>query len=254
MSASLIKLYVSNFVMQILRNDANKFGFIKKDNQPNINGFLNKLIPNLVKDRKHRREEILNVLENEFVRGDAQQIYECVNTVIDRVYFTDEELDQLEDRVWFHPAKKNKAIFDEIETSEAEITLQSPSVYIRGLLNEYARFSEYKREAITFEEERLHFAEASETGQIFHAEVNGKLIRVFAFCHTYEWTYNQANYLIGYDLTNKLIGAIPLCTVRDSYLVERKYKPSNNLIDILQKYYEDRQYSVRLPYEEVSAL
>lgn len=250
MISSILKLYVADFVLQILRNDALKFGFVKNDDEPNINALLNQLIPILMEYRKYRREEIRNVLENEFARTDTEKIYECVNTVIDRVYFSDEELECLDEIVWFRPSDKKRAAFDEIADSETVITGQSASVYMRGLLNEYSRFPQYKRESILFDKELHDFAEASETGKIFHAKVNGKSIRVFAFHYVYCYTYEQENYLIGYDLTNKVIGAIPLHKIRDSYCVERKYKPSTELVEVLQRYYEDEEYDKVIPYEE----
>ena len=91
---------------------------------------------------------------------------------------------------------------------------------------------------------------ACETSRIFHSTVNGKSIRVFAFHYIYGFTYDQSNYLIGYDMTNKVIGAIPLCKIRDSYLVERKYKPSEKLIGLLQEYYENEEYDKVISYEE----
>ena len=250
MIASMLKLYVSDFVFRILQNDALRFEFIKKGNEPNMNALLNKLIPNLLEYRKQRREEIHHILENEFARKDAERIYEAVNTVIDKVYFSDEELECLEEIVWFRPSEKYRTVFDEIEDSETVITGQSASVYIRGLLNEYARFPQYKRESILFDGEMCDFAEACETERIFHARVNGRSIRMFGFCYVYGYAYDQENYLIGYDLTDRVIGAIPLYKIRESYLVERKYKPSGQLIEILQQYYESREYDKVIAYEE----
>lgn len=249
MISTIIKLYLSDFVLQILRNDALKFEFLKKETEPNINALLNKLIPNLVYYRKLRREEIHMLLKNEFARSDSEKIYECVNTVIDRVYFSDAELECLDEIVWFRPSEKKRAIFDEIEDSETKITGQSTSVYIRGLLNEYARLPQYKRESILFDDELRDFAEACESGKIFHARVNGKSIRMFAFHYVYEFTYDQGNYMIGYDFTNKFIGTVPLYKIRDSYTVERKYKPSEALINALQKYYENREYDETVLFE-----
>lgn len=250
MISEIIKLRLSDFVLQILQNDALKFNFIKTNSEPNINALLNKLIPNLVYYRKLRRQEIHEILEAEFIRSDAEKIYECVNAVIDRVYFSDEELQHLDETVWFRPSKKDAFLFDEIAESESKITAQSTSVYIRGLLNEYARFPQYKRERILFDDELHDFARACESGKIFHARINGKSARLFAFHYVYEYTYDQGNYLIAYDLTSKIIGAIPLCKVRDSYLVERKYKPSQTLIDALQKYYENKEYGETISFEE----
>ena len=250
MISSIIKLSVSDFVLRILQNDAERFAFLKKEKEPNLNGLLNKLIPNLLYFRKARRDEIYKILTEDFVRNDTEAVYECVNTVIDRVYFSDAELQVLDDVIWFRPSTKQNAIFDEIEESETKITGQTTTEYIRGLLNEYSRFPQYKRETIAFENELYDFAKACETGRIFHATVNGKSIRMFAFHYVYGFTYDQTNYLIGYDMTNRVIGAIPLCMIRDSYIVERKYKPSKELLELLQEYYENEEYDMVIPYEE----
>ena len=250
MISSIIKLSVSDFVFQILQNDAERFGFLKKEKEPNLNGLLNKIIPNLLYFRKARRNEIHRILSEDFARNDTEAVYECVNTVIDQVYFLDAELQTLGDVIWFRPSKKQYAVFDEIEESETKITGQTTTEYIRGLLNEYSRFPQYKRETIAFDDELYDYAKACETGRIFHARVNNKSIRVFAFHYVYGFTYDQTNYLIGYDMTNGVIGAIPLCMIRDSYLVERKYKPSEKLIELLQEYYENEEYDKVIPYKE----
>jgi hypothetical protein len=250
MISAIIKISVSDFVLRILQNDAEKFGFLKKEKEPNLNGLLNKLIPNLLNFRKSRREEIYRVLKRDFAREDTEKIYESVNTVIDQVYFSDAELQCLDDTKWFRPSTKQTAVFDEIEQSETKITGQTKTEYIRGLLNEYSRLPQYKRETIVFYDELFNFSKASETGKIFHATLNGKSIRMFAFHYVYGFTYDQTNYLIGYDITNKVIGAIPLCMIRNSYLVERKYKPSKDLIEVLQQYYEDEEYDKIIYYEE----
>ena len=250
MISSIIKLSVSDFVLQILQNDAEKFGFLKKEKEPNLNGLLNKLIPNLLYFRKARRDEIRRILHEDFARNNTEDIYECVNTVINQVYFSDAELQILNEVIWFRPSTKQNAIFDEIEQSETKITGQTTTEYIRGLLNEYSRLPQYKRETITFDNELYDFAMACETSRIFHATVNGKSIRMFAFHYVYGFTYDQSNYLIGYDMTHNVIGAIPLCKIRDSYLVERKYKPSEKLIELLQEYYENEEYDKVISYEE----
>ena len=42
-------------------------------------------------------------------------MYVCVNTVIDEVYFHDEELDTLSEEIWIRPTKESIVAFDEIE-------------------------------------------------------------------------------------------------------------------------------------------
>lgn len=97
----------------ILENDALRFGFTK-NNKSNKNALLNKLIPTLVEARKARRNEIENILKNEYGREDSENIYSAVNTVIDKVYFNDAELDVLEEYIWIRPSKESMRTYDEI--------------------------------------------------------------------------------------------------------------------------------------------
>lgn len=102
-----IKIKVSSFVANILENDAYRFGFMK-NKKSNKNALLNKLIPTLVEVRKARRKEIEEVLKNEYNRADSENIYNAVNTVIDRVYFNGEELNVLEEYIWIRPIQRVK--------------------------------------------------------------------------------------------------------------------------------------------------
>ena len=235
--ANKIKIKISSFVANILENDALRFGFMKSG-QSNKNALLNKLIPTLVELRKARREEIESILRNEYNRSDSTKIYNAVNMVIDRVYFNDEELNALEEYIWIRPSKKTIVVYDEIQTSETRITAQETPVYIRGLLNEYSRFPQYKREALTFDEELDVFANACYTQQILYfrdAETNERH-KAFAFHYYYGYLYDQTNYCVIYDINNQTIRSVPLCRIRDVYSIKQKYKPSDRLIEHLQNY------------------
>lgn len=244
-----IKVKVSSFVANILENDAMRFGFIKND-KPNKNALLNKLIPTLVEVRKARREEIENILKNEYCREDVENnVYDIVNTVIDRVYFSDAELNVLDENIWIRPSKETISVYDEIETSETRITLQEISVYIRGLLNEYSRFPQYKREMLTFDKELDMFDTACYTHNIVHfrdKETN-KRHKAFAFNYCYGYLYEQTNYCVIYDINENKIKAIPLYDIQDIYLIKQKYKPTEKQIELLQKYMDDCDFD-----EEIS--
>ena len=232
-----IKVKISSFVANILENDALRFGFTKNE-KSNKNALLNKLIPILVEVRKARRNEIENILKSEFCRDDAENVYNAVNTVIDKVYFNDAELNVLNEYVWIRPSKENTSTYDEIETSETIITAQEISVYIRGLLNEYSRFPQYKREMLTYDKELDIFSEACYTRNILHfrnKETN-KRYKAFAFNYFYGYLYDQTNYCVIYDLTDKKIKSIPLHNIQDIYPIKQKYKPNEKLVELLQEY------------------
>lgn len=246
-----IKVKVSNFVANIIENDALCFGFIKND-KSNRNALLNKLIPTLVEARKTRRNEIENILKNEYNRDDSENIYNAVNTVIDRVYFSDEELNDLEEYIWIRPSKEAMATFDEIQSSEIFITAQEISVYIRGLLNEYSRLPQYKREVLTFDKEIDIFATACSEHQIVHfrdKETNER-IKAFAFHYYYGYLFDQTNYCVIYDIKNKTIRSIPLHRIQDIYMIKQKYKPSDSLIERLQIYGDECNFDKEIVVEE----
>ena len=56
--------------------------------------------------------------------------------------------------------------------------------------------------------------------------------------------------MIGYNLTDRRIEAIPLHKMRNTYVVERKFKPGEALISKLQEYFENRQYGTFIEWEE----
>lgn len=242
-----IKIKVSSFVTNILENDALCFGFMKNGNA-NKNALLNKLIPTLVEVGKARRSEIEDILKNEYNREDSENIYNAVNTVIDRVYFYDEELNVLDEYIWIRPSKETISTFDEIETSETLITAQEISVYIRGLLNEYARLPQYKREILTFDSELGNFANACDTRQILHFrdKETGERYKAYAFGYYYGYLYEQTNYCIIYDINNKKIKSIPLYRIQDIYTIKQKYKPSERLIEQLQTYVDNCDFEIEI--------
>lgn len=242
-----IKVKVSLFVANILENDALRFGFMKNGNS-NKNALLNKLIPTLVEVRKARRNEIEDILKNEYNREDSESIYNAVNTVINRVYFDDEELNVLDEYIWIRPSKETIAAYDEIETSETLITAQEVPVYIRGLLNEYSRLPQYKREILTFDRELKIFADACDTRQILHFKdkETDERYKAFAFGYYYGYLYDQTNYCIIYDIHNKILKAIPLYRIQDIYTIKQKYKPSERLLEQLQEYVDNCDFQAEI--------
>ncbi len=248
-----IKVRVSSFVSDIIDNDGFNFGFIRKHGYPNKNALLNKLIPTLVEVRKYRREQINNILKNEYRREDSEYVYNCVNAVIDSVYFNDEDLSRLDDTIWIRPTKENMASFDEIEQSELKITALELSVYLRSLLNEYARLPQYKREVLLFDKEMNDFSTACESGRIFHFKCMGESHKAFAYNYWYGFIQDQTNYLIMYDIDEQVIKAVPLNMVYDSYVVKQKFKCNNfnKLLKLLEDYTLDCKFEEEIAVEDV---
>lgn len=237
-----IKIRVSSFVSLIVENDAQAFGFVKKGGSTNRNGFLTKLIPNLLELRKYRREKIRGIIKTNLSNKYSESIFYAINTVIDEVYFSDMELETLDDEIWVRPSKASQTSFDEIADSESRITGLEVSVYIRSLLNEYARLPQYEREKITFDQEMSDIAIACEKAQILHFRQQGQTFRIFAYHYVYGFLHDQTIYCIGYDLDKKQIRSFAVHNMRDTYTIKTKYKPTETLINALQEYLENCDY------------
>ena len=239
-----IKVKISYFLSDILENDAYRFLFIK-NNRSNKNGLINKLIPTLVAMRKSRRDKIDKILNSDYKKEDAEYIYDAINSIIEKLYFNNEELYKLEEYIWIRPSKNNETLFDEMEYSECKITELDLSSYIRNLLNEYSMLPQYKRETLVFDYELEIFAEACFTQRILHFrnKITNEKYRVFAFDYCYGYLYDQTNYCIFYDIDHNIIKAIPLCNIKDIYLIKEKFKPNDMLIYKLQEYVDNREFN-----------
>lgn len=242
MISDKIKIRISDFVSLVIENDAQLWGFIKNDESSNKNAFLNKLIPNMLAVRKERREKIKNVLEKDYQREDAEIIYECVNTVIDEVYFRDEELDYLSENIWIRPTKESLPTFDEIETEELAITALDMSSYIRSLLNEYARLPQYKRQSIVYRQEKEIIREACESERVLCFRYEGERYKVYAYWQIYQYTLEQRCYLVAYDYEHLEISSFYIEKIESPYLLKKKLSPSFKILEALKDYCENEEY------------
>ena len=229
MFSDKIRLRVSNFVKKILENDALAFGFDRCDFQPNWNKLLNKLIPLLVAEKKSRRQKITDALEEIMQRTPSKEVKEIigqVNSLYERLFFDDPELRKITEYIWLRPSKENETLFDEIADSETEITSTTIAFYIRDLLNEYSRLPQYRRERLLFSNERNIIQTAKETKQILAFRYSGESYKVFVIEELYTYLYEQANYVICYDIEHKCIRSFCLCFMTNLYLQKRKHHPT----------------------------
>ena len=235
------KIRISLFLRQTLELDAIDYNFVKTDGKPNLNSFLNKLIPNLLKLKKIRRKRIFSSVANVFgipnndMAGAEKLIYE-LNAIYDEVYFSDAELNELSEVVWIRPTKDNIAIFDEIQDSETQITGLDMSSYLRTLLNEFARFPKYKKEQIVFLDECAITLRARNHANILKFRYEGDLRRAYVFGCVYDYLNEQGNYILCLDLTLNIICRYQVCEMEALHILDRKYRPSSKITGLCQKY------------------
>lgn len=246
-----IKIRISSFVSDVLRNDAFRFKILK-NGSANLGGLLNKLLPLLVELRKKRRKDIENILCNEYNREDSESIYSAVNTVIDRVYFDEAELHDLTEDLHFRFSKENLLLYDEIKDSETVITGQDVATYARGLLNEYCLLPPYKRELILFSKELEIFCDkrADSHVVIFRDKLTNERFKVFAYDYHYGNLYDQNDYCICYDLEDKNIKAVQLCRISSIRIGSERFKPTQKLKKILDEYLDNMEFDKSIYVED----
>lgn len=239
-----VKIRVSELVSSILAHDAARFGFIK-NNCANINALLNKLIPTLVLKRQLRRNAIEDILQNEYNQEEKERIYNIANTVIDRVYFNGEELNLLDDTIWYRPSNTIENTFLEIKSSETKITAQTVPEYIRGLLNEYVRLPQYKRELLAFNEEVSILEFSIRYNRILHLDdcATDSHYRVAPFNYYYGYLDEQTIYCVFYDFENDKIVTVPLRFIRNIYALKQKHALSEQIKQKLSDYCKNTQFT-----------
>ena len=238
------KIRVSDFLRQTLELDAIAFNFTKSGGEGNLNAYLNKLIPNLLKLKKERRNDIFHYAAQEFgiqeaEAVDVEKVLNALNAIFEKIYFSDSELDNLSQTIWIRPSKDNVAVFDEILESETEITGLETSVYIRTLLNEYSRLPKYKKEQIAFTEECEITLQARESARVLKFRYEGELHRAFVFGCVYNYLEDQGNYILCYDIGLNIICRYQISEIAALHLLDKKCKPSKQLMELCHKYHNE---------------
>lgn len=247
------RIRVSEFVELIIDHDAEAFGFFKKDATPNVNLFLNKLIPNLLQLRKKRRKTIHETIDETLTfykeKIDAEHIRSAIDTVIDKVYFSTSKFQRLDGSICIRPNDNCQTTFDEIIESETEITGLDMSGCVRSLLNEYCKLPLYTRESIAFQKELECINKSYYNGHILHLTYQEQKYRVVVLQLIYGFYSDQHNYIICYDTNNHSFNSFYLSEIRHPYTIKAKFDPSEELLEILQGYLDDFTFAKTTIYK-----
>lgn len=228
-----IKVRITSFVDFLLINDALSFEFIKKDASPNINAFMNKLIPNLLDIRKYRREQIRDEIQhfkNSPYYDTIEKVSVTMDTIITKAFFFDEFDEPLSEEIWIRPTKETLPVFEEIYHEETTITAMEMSSYIRNLLEEYARLPLYKREHITFKKEYDLLMHAYHSDKMISLTYNNIKYNVSVLGGIFGFMYEQSNYILCYDNQNNVIKSFLLHGIKHPYILNKPTQISNQVL------------------------
>lgn len=237
-----IKLRITEYIARVLYNDCFAFDFIRDKEKANINGFVNKLIPNLVKLRKKRRDvihdTILEAVEFFTDIKRRERLLGYMDTIFDKVYFSDEQHEGFSEEIWIRPNIENIIVFDEIYESELEICQMEISTYLRSLLNEYAKLPQHQRELVVFTEEMDLIKQSIETDRVLNLSYEQQRYKLVAINYYSEFLYDQSNYIIGYDTKSNKLKSLKLYKIKDMYILAKQqhltddiYKTFNSIAE-----------------------
>ncbi|MEG2541111.1 MAG: hypothetical protein RSB59_05025 [Clostridia bacterium] len=242
-----IKLRITDYIARVLYNDCFAFNFVRDKESANVNKFINKLIPNLVSQRKKRRDIIHNTLSEalEYATDlkSQERLSRYMDTIFDKIYFADEEYRMLTEEIWIRPNKENIVVFDEIIESELAICQMDISAYLRSLLNEYAKLSQHQRELLLFSEEIELVNQSIATDRLINFKYENQKCSMVAINFYSEYLYDQSNYIIGYDTKTQKLKSIKLYKMQDLYILAKKQHLDDSVYATFHKIAENFEFA-----------
>lgn len=202
-----INLKISSEVYGILLSDCYTFNFIKNDNA-NLSGFLNDLIPKLSKHREYLHKMFLNY------NNENEEITKIVENNLYNVYFKYYSLfESNSENLPFRINNKNRDYFIYINDVLLDLFDMDFTNYIRTLLNEYASKPFHQRELLYY-----YF----ELEKVKTAIGNSNFIKVYTTDNaTFEFvpltieklSFKNKNYICGIDGTKDNYVILPLMQI-----------------------------------------
>lgn len=238
-----IKVRVSGLTRGIIRLDAVNWGITDSAGNANMSGFINKLLPIMYRRKLKRREELSDKIGA--IIGDVDEkiktrLFSAVNAVTDHTYFSDYITTILECDIYVRPNAHSAGTFTSILDGDISVAATTPTEYIRDLLNEYIKMSEYARKSVFFEDE-LDIIRYNKEERIVTAAFNGKPIRFVPINYMYVYGMNQELYVILYDINCNILRSIPLHEL-SSLMVGRRYKLQKNILSAATEYMDSRDF------------
>ncbi|MGI6594634.1 MAG: hypothetical protein ACOX24_06135 [Christensenellales bacterium] len=221
-----IKIRVPWLMDVILREDASAFGFVKNNNDPNLNDFINKIIPNLLKRRKEKRKKINDKLAEIFEFYPSTELpnrtRELLTTLVDDINYSEINNWGLDENVIIRPTTKTITEFKEIITEETKIMQTNVSAYIRNMLNEYIMLSRYERIKIVFTEELDLIEKAYRKENLFNFTYDGLDYSVAIYQVIPDPVFSNNILIIAHDFNKNIIASFLLHKIKVAYTVEVK--------------------------------
>lgn len=197
-----IKVNLSYYVYSTIYNDAENFGIIKNNQEPNINLFCNMIIKSLYQERFNKVEQTRNKFKNKLInylpQEELDDVLNDISKTIAETYndFSNQYHDYF---IMIRPKKEYEYIFDTI--IENHLRNDTISNYFRSLFVEYTSYSQEDRELLIFKDLYLTLNKAIKNHNIIKIKINNnyKIFKPYQVVNTKEKLYN---FLIGLETTS----------------------------------------------------
>jgi hypothetical protein len=233
------RVRISRYCFLILLNDCQAFGCVNKKREANLCGFLNLLIPTLVKQREARQALVHDkVLETKIIK-EATSPYDVstqdyLNTIFDQIYFGDYLSGQLTETIWIRPNQRTQVLFETITGPIIKKSQTDLSKYLRSLIVEYCSVPLFRRGQLFFKE-KIHAIElAIEHGGSLMIKEDKTKKDIIPITMAAEFTFDQGNYLMAVEnKANGKILSLPIEKIVPLYEGDPAVIPTQSQLDFI---------------------
>jgi len=236
MLSDKIRIRVTPFIFHVLQYDADRFYIYKNDESPNMNLMLNILIPNLLKLKISRRNDICDALRDKLKMDYSNEIESIASEIMEKTLLKENYLGYLDNDIWIRPSKAVQTDFDKIENDELPLTKMDLSSYIRSLLNEYVNLPENVREKIFYSHEIDILNKCINGEYLIHFKYENDKYLFYVYNYFVGYFVDQAIYVVGFDVEKEQIRSFPLKEIYNLFASSKKYNAKRELVEKLKKY------------------
>lgn len=163
-----------------LVNDAETFGFLKRDGSVNLNLFLNTLLAHLYTESSRRSSSIKDLLHETLKSSPVDaatidQLSLSIDNIIFHGVFTQTKA-TLSYPLSFRPTRDKEKMFSQIEARE--LRDRTMANYLRSLLTDYLKLAQAERECVIFLPTVNQIEEAFHSGRKVQIKLGANLVQM----------------------------------------------------------------------------
>ena len=232
------KIYIPEEMKSRLANDAELFGFLKKDGSVNLNAFLKELLVNYFDRYRERKDQLLNTILsdlNAFSSISKEDAAAIADKIINTYMKSTETKDTHSCAVTLTVSRRSANVMQAIENNMlAEVSL---SRYLNDLFSSYLSIPRSRRERIIFQDVFDDLSTAINNNSVTTFSTTTApdhvfTVRPYLIAASKE---EQCNYILCTDNETGLSRSFRISRIRALYLTGEKFSYDEKIRSELQK-------------------